>query len=507
MLNEKLASEKQNVLSIVLAKLAYIDPEPKVFLIRFLQLYPTKSSEPCLKDLAKQVRMNDRVVSRALTTLVEQKILCRTESRKGKGCPRSHYCITQSFNERLDNDAKLKNDAYEDIIRLLLGIHAESEGIDKNLAELNKRVSSKISDSEDQLLDMSKRFLLSTSERLLLALLFTHADYSGTVKNLSFQKLMSLTGMSKRRVLKQLAKLKKYNYLYKYTLDFQGVCFFKDITGVYSLNLTHPFYGQHQLVQRYVVLSHSYKDIISPAQEASQLLNIRKNDYELNFNRNWPMNSTKSKLYYSLFFSRIQLIQKELLFIFTTIDILSSLLKVNNQSFEKYLQAKLEQYALVWLQSKEVIIRMLESTGDITIPDQIKDVIKKDLAHNNDFGDIEPIIDVLALASLAIAFNYYISLGGFYYHAYQHKRLWQVNFISTIENLAATPLVIIYTYQPLKKGKPQSTHQYAPPLMHKINYKDFNAESTWLTYEDPKKFIFLSTSEQSGYPFSLIKND
>lgn len=489
-----------NFVNIIKTRLRNVDPESKYFLIKFFQHYTFKCSQETLKNLAKQFRTNDRVVSRALNSLVEQKILCRTESRKGRGRPRSHYFIMQTFSESLDKDATLKNDAYEDIIKLLLDIHEESEGIDKNLSELNKRTSSKLSDSERQLLDLSKRFFLSASERLLLALLFTHADHGGLVKNFSFQQLMNFTGMSKRRILNQLEKLKKYNFIYKYNLDFQGICFFESVTGTYSLNLTHPYYGQYQLKQRYVVLSYYHESISTPMPEASQLLNIRKNDYELNFNRNWPVNIDKKQFLYPVFLNRIELIQNEIVSILVIRDALNSLLKVNNRKFEQFLQSRLEQYALTWLNFEKIIIGKLQSTGSIIIPDQITKIIRTDLVDDNKFGDIEYIIELLGIASLAIALNYYMSLSSFFYDRFQFIQSWHVNFLTANENSAAAPLVIIYTRQPLIKGMPQ----YATLPIEECHYNQHNVKATWLIFrhgERVEKFEAFPNIELPNYTF------
>lgn len=484
---EKYNEIKQKILALLASNFIELEPESKVFLARFIVCYPELLSQDCVRDMVKKTGMNDRVISRSLTNLVESGILTSYQVIQGRGRPRTRYRISEIFKIKLESLVKLKDDRYFSIVTLLLGINLK-----KNI-------------------DLKDNLKMTVSESLLLAVLLVHAEKGGVVQKLSIKVLMQLTGMTKRRILSHVKNLKNLGYLHEAMLDFSGNSFFKEVLGVYYLNLSHPIYGIFKIPQRHVILINSFVSI----SESEKLLNLLKNGGSLDLDRKWPINFEKEyieiKFYYLLNY-----LQKEVIRLITKIDSSEKLIidesinaifnRTNHEGFKAYLQSKLEKYALLWLKNSNLIFKYISSfTGSVSIATFIKDAIELDVDEKyleDSKIHKDKIIDILSLLSLALSANLYMTISKFAHSESLGRKSWSTNFLikNKLEHEEA-PLILTYTRVDLDhlnvEFENNQSPNYVVPLIKEIKHQRqsrfmFDGELT-------KRFKIMSLQEQERY--------
>lgn len=189
-------------------------PEAKFFFTRLLYLYgPSQVFAGRVKDIARTFRVRDRVISRVLEELTKSRYLKRHEERARKGRPkRSYECIEpRSFSFAAESIA------HESRVEVLLN---DQEGRAKEV-----------------------RLELSFSNRLLLAVLLCHSDYTGVVTGVGMTALAALTGMTRDRLKYQLRKLEAAGYLRPSVAGMTSSGLFGGAKGLYFINLRHPCFA------------------------------------------------------------------------------------------------------------------------------------------------------------------------------------------------------------------------------------------------------------------------
>lgn len=488
---------KQEILALVVSNFIELEPESKVFLARFIVCYPELLAQDCVKDMVKKIGMNDRVISRSLTNLVDSRILTSYQVIQGRGRPRTKYSVSKVFKTKLEPTLKLKDERYFSIVTLVLGINLK-----KNI-------------------DLKDNLKLTVSESLLLAVLFVHAEQGGVVQNLSIKVLIQLTGMTKRRILSHIKKLKTLGYLHEAILDFSGNSFFKEPSGLYNLNLSHPTYGIHKIPQRHVILIKSFVSI----SESEKLLNLIKNSGSLDLNRRWPINLEKEYLGMQ-FYYLLNYLQKEVIQLITKKDSNEKLVidesisavfnRINHEGFKAYLQGKLEKYALLWLKHTNLIFKSISGfAGSASIASFIKEAIELDIDEKyleDSKIHKDKIIDILSLLSLALSANLYMAISKFAHSQSLGGKVWSTNFLikNKFEHEEAS-LILTYTRASLAhlnfEFENNPSPNYVVPLIIETNHQGqsrfmFDGELT-------KRFKIMPLQEQHQYgllPSSFTSN-
>lgn len=197
---------------LLLAELRGISAATKLFLVKLLQRFPDKTSFHFgVKALASELAVTDRVVTNALNELVALDYLVRSVSITGRGRPTPTYCM---------------GGAYEKVIKADLRERQLAQGLLVDRV-LESRHSDKIEG-------------LSSSNRLLLAVLLGHSDRVGSVIGLGRSRLCRLTGLTSSSVLRQLKKLLALKSIRAVARGVMASDMFGVVPSTFFLNLQNP---------------------------------------------------------------------------------------------------------------------------------------------------------------------------------------------------------------------------------------------------------------------------
>lgn len=128
-------------------------------------------------------------------------------------------------------------------------------------------------------LDQGKKFGggkhdLDYGTRILLMVLFAHADHCGVVRDLGYSDLTKLSGLSKQGVLNHLGSLLKNRYIRSSVSGLTGKTLFGKTKSVYFLNLNHRHFGE--LRRPGLITVYQAFESGSDLQEAPRLLEAAK---------------------------------------------------------------------------------------------------------------------------------------------------------------------------------------------------------------------------------------
>lgn len=203
---------KQSVYCVLLIQDKRLTPEAKYLLIRILWLFGKEEIPITLLEWIDALGLSEVVLRKARVLLLDLGYLeeCKTDSnaQQTAGRPRKLLKLTDSFLQELnqvflDPDKRLRYECHtQRIDRLLLW-----ERQNDVLRQQNQKKIKRNSDAS------STRHTFTAATRVLLAILYLHADRYGVVKELSLGELSTLTGMSLDRLESQFAIVTDLGYL------------------------------------------------------------------------------------------------------------------------------------------------------------------------------------------------------------------------------------------------------------------------------------------------------
>lgn len=212
-----------------------------------------------LAELGHHLGIPPQHVRTALKLLREQGFVERKNEPRGRGRPTSSHTLSLDFRKDLQQVSVLVT-AHEPEIQSLCD-HATTE------RALRKQ------SSESRMCGEQRANMLVPATYWLLGVLLAHAETPGSVRGLSYGRLVVLTGMTRERLKSQLAKLKSLGVISGHE---PGVLKRKEgvsIRSVYALNLEHPLLlGEESVGLKLMVMSmgsHSGVNYLSGFYEAA----------------------------------------------------------------------------------------------------------------------------------------------------------------------------------------------------------------------------------------------
>lgn len=167
----------------------------RLFLIRYLEKYGLESQELTIRTLVGDLGIHDRGVRGAIEFLVGLQYLTVDKIGGGKRGRPKHVIGVGARLSALLNTLSTHH-----------LFHAELIG-----ALLKERLTWRVDKNKKQAVG------LKNSERLLLAVLFAHADEDGEVMNVGFAELSSCTGLTASQLRAQISVLKSLLLIKAYT--------------------------------------------------------------------------------------------------------------------------------------------------------------------------------------------------------------------------------------------------------------------------------------------------
>ena len=280
-----------------------ISPEVKFFLVRFLQLYSLDDSVSLgIKALAQAIGVTDRIVTRSITELEALQLLIHRKIVTGRGRPRSEYQCSARLEKLLEDN--------RDPVTLV-----HKSRIDHLLHSANQMHGEK----------------LSITNRLLLAVLLSHSDLFGAVRDQSLSDLSRKTGLNRERVKSQIYKLNSLGIIRSWIHGATNAQLFGPTKSIYFLNLHHLLLSQGghpaiTIVYPFENLSYN-KNLAEAGMILHKSINIKRPEFFLHYNFHGflPSDNKFNKLY--------ELFEPNAL----------------NLLVSKLLQAKIEEYASMLL--------------------------------------------------------------------------------------------------------------------------------------------------------------
>ncbi|MBL0231302.1 MAG: hypothetical protein IPP76_11085 [Moraxellaceae bacterium] len=216
-----------------------LTPEAKYLLIRLLYLNDLFSLSLLTQDAAKRLGLSDAVLRKARNVLSELGYLTGngyqnvTIFEKSKGRPRVSFRLTSQVYDELD-----KIISYNDWLN---NLHPEHKlrlgklllwriGFDSLRSKNVKKVKKPIDDH-------SRTHTFTAATRILLAVLYLHADVCGAVRELSLVEISKLTGMSSDRLDSQLCIIEEMGYLLGRVSGITHKQMFGHGKGIFFLNV------------------------------------------------------------------------------------------------------------------------------------------------------------------------------------------------------------------------------------------------------------------------------
>lgn len=206
-----------------------LSAEEKYFLIRLCYWYECSAGgnlkrvvEKTIEELEVILGMSDNLIKKTRDSLIAKNYLtqCRVPSHSvtGKGRPRAGFALSDvAINKiRFLNHHRIHPNHIRRIERLLLWKHSTSGGQLKQQEIAN----------------------LTPSNRILLAVLYSHASSTGMVNDLGVMRLAKLSGLlTKDRTETQLVKLTKLGYFLDRVSGMTGKYIFGMSNGAFFLNI------------------------------------------------------------------------------------------------------------------------------------------------------------------------------------------------------------------------------------------------------------------------------
>ena len=189
--------------------LVNVSAEAKFLLLKFIQLFGMDEVvQKGVKELASDIGLSDRLVSRSLEELLARGHLVRQTLCEGRGRPKSEYSISTALFAKLHRESSASASAHEELLNSII-------------------TSPELGGRQD----------LSSTNRLLLAVLLQHADKFGVVRDLGLSELSKLTGLNRERAKGHIHKLQSLRILRFWEAGLTGSTLFGAMKSVYFLNL------------------------------------------------------------------------------------------------------------------------------------------------------------------------------------------------------------------------------------------------------------------------------
>lgn len=212
-------------------------PDAKLFATAFLVLYGRSPVVRRVKDMAVELGVSDRLVTRACRELEQAGFLSRRPHGTPSNRPSFEYQLTGALLGRIREAGKRHPASASDLI-LKVVTSERRKG-----RKPGRTVDSALVAAEARRADAGGTDALDVSERLLLMTLLAHANVAGSVHGYGFRDLSRLTGMSKPRVQSAMMRLRQKGLLRAFVPGASPGRIFHCAPGAYFLNLQHPVYG------------------------------------------------------------------------------------------------------------------------------------------------------------------------------------------------------------------------------------------------------------------------
>lgn len=206
---------KSLIVSNNLKLIITLPSDVRYFLIKFLDVYGVDQySKINYKALAKKFGVTDRVVTKSINYLVNEKqlIIQNKIETKGKGRKRSQFKVGAELIASINQGGSVIDRIHH--IKLIQDI-----------------------------LSIETKHSLKALNKLLMIVLLANATKTGVVNTLGKSDLRKLTGMTNDQLESQLNKLHKIGYIRRTVSGTTGEKLFGRVNSVYFLNLLHPDYS------------------------------------------------------------------------------------------------------------------------------------------------------------------------------------------------------------------------------------------------------------------------
>jgi len=229
---------KQSLYCVLLIQDKQLTPEAKYLLMRILWLYGEADIPITLLEWIETLGLSEAVLRKARDLLLELGYLQESKgevcSQKNVGRPRKLLKVTDECVKKIEK-AFLASEEWlcqrydEHLLRIdyLLFWPIEGDTLRKqNYKKLKKNGA-----------DATCRHTFTAATRILLAVLYLHADRYGVVRNLSSVKLSTLTGMSLDRLESQFAIITDLGYLMSRVSGLTNKKLFGHAKSIFFLNI------------------------------------------------------------------------------------------------------------------------------------------------------------------------------------------------------------------------------------------------------------------------------
>lgn len=212
-------------------------PDAKLFASAFLVRYGRSPVVRRVKEMADELGVSDRLVTRACRELEQAGFLSRSPYGTPAHRPSFEYQLTAVLLGRIRDEGKRRTASSHDLI-LKVVTSERRKG-----RKPGRTVDSIPVAPEVHVSDGGETDALDVSERLLLMILLAHADVTGSVRGYGFRDLSRLTGMGKSRVQSSITRLRDKGLLRAFVPGASPGSIFHCAPGAYFLNLQHPVFG------------------------------------------------------------------------------------------------------------------------------------------------------------------------------------------------------------------------------------------------------------------------
>lgn len=218
-----------------------LTPEAKYFLIRLVYLYGDVLVSATVKDLVKDIGLSDVMICNVRTLLASLgylqivPVLDSAKDKKKSGRPRQVFMILPELikqaTEKYSDKKCLDDRCYDNHSALLGRLLFWPVGGDS----LRSRNVKKAKKSED---DLSRRYTFTVATRILLSLLYIHADPCGVVRDIGLSRLARIAGITVDRLESQIEIIKAMGYLIDRTSGLTSKVLYGRAIGAFYMNVS-----------------------------------------------------------------------------------------------------------------------------------------------------------------------------------------------------------------------------------------------------------------------------
>lgn len=223
-------------------KLLHIGPEAKFLLLALALHFRGRTPEPVsIEDLARQLVLPLRDVSKALAELVEVSLLTTHQDATRRGRPKRIFEINQACVKKYEiAEGSITNSNLElaQYVITAESIKAEMVRFPSQSALLDIKNKPEAGDGIDTD-PLSRAGKLSLANRLLLAVLLSRSDEFGVVSDLGRAELCALVGLQFPSLPQRLRRLVELGFIRRHVPGIASPVFSEKLKSIYILNLNH----------------------------------------------------------------------------------------------------------------------------------------------------------------------------------------------------------------------------------------------------------------------------